>query len=199
MKRDDGDITRRDFVKGTLVGTGAALLTMPAPLVTAAGSDSVNPWNGYPGVGDYARSNGNTESVRTAAHLIRDQKVDGLLGGVNDSGESYDLVIVGGGFAGMAAARTFLREAKPGQTCLMLENHALTGGEAKRNEFVVNGHRITGPQASNVVAVPAENGDWLDTLWNFYEWNSVFHCLLTDLPTRSNNNNLTFFLQCIII
>ena len=176
MKRDtkhetelsafDKDITRRDFVKGTLVGSGAMLLNMPAPILAESVDKAVHSWNGYAGVGDYARSNGNTESVRVAAHLIRDRKVDGLLSKAIDTGESYDLVIVGGGFAGMGAARTFLREAKPGQTCLLLENHALAGGEAKRNEFMVNGHRISGPQGSNLVVLPLEKGDWYDELWN---------------------------------
>ena len=175
MKKHDSDITRRDFVKGTLIGSGAILLTMPAPIMAVAksgdkaaqlGADAVHPWNGFAGVGDYARSNGNTESTRTAAHLIRDNKIDGLLSEAIDTQESYDLVIIGGGFAGMAAARTFLQEARPGQTCLMLENHALAGGEAKRNEFVVNGHKITGPQGSNLTVVPTTKGDWYDALWN---------------------------------
>lgn len=168
MDSGDGEITRRDFVKGTLIGTGAALLTMPAPLTAAFGSDGndgIHPWNGYPGVGDYARSNGNTESTRTAAHLIRDQKVDGLLEDVIDTGESYDLIVVGGGFAGLSAVRTFLKEAKPGQRCLLLENHALPGGEAKRNEFVVDGYKVTGPQGSNLSVVPAKQGSWIDKLW----------------------------------
>jgi hypothetical protein len=66
MNRYDGEITRRDFVKGTLIGSGAGLLTMPAPLAAGIKGDGVHPWNGYPGVCDYARSNGNTESIRTA-------------------------------------------------------------------------------------------------------------------------------------
>ncbi len=161
-----GEITRRDFVKGTLIGSGAALLNMPAPLYGSAGQLPVHSWNGYAGTGDYALSNGNTESIRTAAHLIRDGKFDDLLEGVIDTGESYDLVVVGGGFAGLSAARTFLREAKPGQTCLLLENHALPGGEAKRNEFTVDGYRISGPQGSNVSVVPWEKGGWYDELWH---------------------------------
>jgi spermidine dehydrogenase len=162
----DGDITRRDFVKGTLVGSGAALLTMPAPITAALRDKSVHPWNGYPGIGDYARANGNTENARTAAHLIRDQKVDGLLDKVIDTGESYDLIVVGGGFAGLSAVRTFLKEAKPSQKCLLLENHALPGGEAKRNEFFVDGYRISGPQGSNLTVVPSEKGSWYDELWS---------------------------------
>ena len=162
----DSDITRRDFIKGTLLGSGAMLLDMPAPAALESGPNSFHPWNGYAGIGDYARSNGNTDSTRSAAHLIRDNKVDKLLENAIDTGESYDFVIIGGGFAGLSAARTFQKEGKRGQTCLLLDNHALPGGEAKRNEFVVDGYKISGPQGSNLTVVPYVEGDWYDQLFN---------------------------------
>ncbi|NNM01399.1 MAG: NAD(P)-binding protein [Gammaproteobacteria bacterium] len=162
----DGSITRRDFLKGSLLGSGAALLSMPAPLPACSPGAAAHPWNGYAGTGDYARSNGNTDSTRTAAHLLRDNKTAGLLGDATDTGESYDLVILGGGFAGMSAARTFQKERKPVQTCLLLENHALPGGEAKRNEFIVDGYRISGPQGSNLTVVPTDKGGWYNELFN---------------------------------
>ena len=178
MRNYDNDITRRDFVKGTLIGSGAVLLTMPAPIAEEAGpggkvaqpgAETAHPWDGYAGVGDYARANGNTESTTSAAHLIRDKQIDGIPTGAVDTGESYDLVIVGGGFAGLSAARTFLKEAAAGQTCLILENHALPGGEAKRNEFVVDGYKISGPQGSNLTVVPGVKGDWYDELFDDLE------------------------------
>ena len=109
MRKYDSDITRRDFVKGTLIGSGAMLLSMPAPNTVMARpgdkaaqhhAETVHPWDGYAGVGDYARANGNTDSTTSAAHLIRDKQIDGIPAGAVDTGESYDLVIVGGGFAG---------------------------------------------------------------------------------------------------
>jgi len=163
------DITRRDFLKDSLIGSGAMLLNMPAPITAESANKSIHAWNGYAGIGDYARSNGNTESTRVAAHLIRDKKVDGLLGEAIDTDESYDLIIIGGGFSGLSAARTFLKEGKPDQNCLLLENHALPGGEAKRNEFIVDGHKITGPQGSNLTVVPSVKGDWYDELFNDLE------------------------------
>jgi len=61
MKKDDlkllPDISRRDFVGGTLVGFGAALL--PSCRTPPAGP-SYDPWTGFGGVGDYAISNGLT-------------------------------------------------------------------------------------------------------------------------------------------
>ena len=69
------NISRRDFVNGTLVGLGVALLSPSLPVIGAE-KKSVglfnDPWTGFGGVGDYANSNGNVASVRKAAHLIRD-------------------------------------------------------------------------------------------------------------------------------
>src|SRR5262249_57923710 len=53
-------------------------------------------------------------------------------------GEIYDLVIVGGGISGLAAAY-FYRERKPSARILVLDNHDDFGGHAKRNEFELSG------------------------------------------------------------
>ena len=55
---------------------------------------------------------------------------------------------MGGGFAGLSAALFFKQRASPARTCLILDNAKVFGGVAKRNEFVVNGHRLYAPQAS---------------------------------------------------
>ena len=65
----DASITRRDFVGATLVGSGAMLLGAAAPAFAQGLPTS---WNGYTGIGDYSRSNGNIASVVNAAHGIRD-------------------------------------------------------------------------------------------------------------------------------
>lgn len=132
-------ISRRDFVNGVLVGAGASLLTCPAPAATSA-------WTGYGGVGDYRWSNGNTEAVRNAAHGIRDRLYPDPDLPVR---ETYDVVVIGGGFSGTTAAYEFNKRRKRGQTCLVLENHPIFGGEAKQNEFDVDGHRLVAPQGSN--------------------------------------------------
>src|SRR5215467_8505265 len=62
-------IDRRDFVNSMMVASGAALLGALSPRQILASDD----WTGYAGVGDYARSNGNTYEVITAGHQIRDQ------------------------------------------------------------------------------------------------------------------------------
>ncbi|MDX1460234.1 MAG: FAD/NAD(P)-binding protein [Xanthomonadales bacterium] len=51
-----------------------------------------------------------------------------------ETGENYDLVIVGGGISGLSAA-WYYRQARPDARILVLENHDDFGGHAKRNEF----------------------------------------------------------------
>lgn len=150
-------ITRRDFVNGALVGCGAALVAggEPGAATTAASlAPSGSPWTGYGGVGDYSWSNGNTEAVVEAAHRIRDRLYpDTSAKAIN---ESVDLVIVGGGFSGMTAAYEFSKRSRSQRTCLLLENHPVMGGEARQNEFIVDGRRLTAPQGSNAGLVIKE-------------------------------------------
>ena len=158
------DISRRDFVNGTLVGFGAALLGAAAPGCTAAKKPVgvfSDPWTGFGGVGDYAISNGNVASVREAAHLIRDGLTKSMLDDVEDTGEEYDMVIVGGGFSGIGAAYQFHKEHGSDKKCLILENHPVFGGEAKQNEFEVDGNRLFGPQGSNDFGPPDKDDESL--------------------------------------
>jgi len=127
-------ITRRDFVNGVLVGTGASLLGMPAPLRAQGLTDA---WTGYGGVGDYAGSNGNTAAVVNAAHGIRDGRYEPYIASARPVDDRFDLVVVGGGFAGLAAAYEF-KKARPQRTVLLLDNHPVPGGEAKQNVVEVD-------------------------------------------------------------
>ncbi len=150
-------ISRRDFVNGMLVGSGAALITAKSPAAVSSApnySPSGSPWTGYGGVGDYRWSNGNTETVCKAAHGIRDHLYPEADLPIE---ESHDLVVIGGGFSGTTAAYEFNKQRKPGQTCLMLENHPVFGGEAKQNEFDVDGQHLVAPQGSNGALAVKEN------------------------------------------
>ena len=156
-------ITRRDFVGSTLLGAGAGLLGMASPTairsaqaqtvrapMTGLGAD----WTGPGGIGDYARANGNTHEVVNAAHAgIRNQEFDKALRAATDTGESPDVVIIGCGIAGLAACWTY-RKGRSNGTVLMLDQHPIFGGEAKQNEFEVDGYHLTAPQGSTGMVVP---------------------------------------------
>lgn len=165
-------ITRRDFMNGTLLASGAALLGPLTPLQILAersrsGAESTGgDWDGYGGVGDYKNSHGNPLEVVQAAHRIRDGAFDGPgAPETKDTGEVYDLAIVGGGAAGLGAAYFFQKGKKTQQKCLILENHPIFGGESKQNEFLVNGQRLMGPQGAWRMDLPSTPGGWLNELY----------------------------------
>ncbi len=154
------NMTRRDFVNGVLAGSAAAIF-QPQLALSAVVNDSRRvgeSWYGYGGVGDYAPSHGNTPEVVNTAHRIRDGEFASIPSDLAID-EEYDLVIVGGGMAGLGAAWHFRKHAKPGQKCLMLDNHPLFGGEAKENEFTVNGETLLAPQGANGFFVPPRVDD----------------------------------------
>jgi spermidine dehydrogenase len=142
-------------LNGSLLAAGTALLELSAPLRLIAQD---GPWDGYGGIGDYANSHGNTEEVMRRAHEIRDGRYDRPVANTVETGEIYDLVVVGSGMSGLGAAYYFRMAAK-GLKCLIIENHPIFGGESKRNEFNVNGHRLIGPQGANEFDVPAGPGE----------------------------------------
>src|SRR4051812_26046765 len=104
------DITRKDFLNATLVGTGAALLSSASPADLLRRLDALaapaDPFSGPGGVGDYATSNGDTKAVVDAAHKIRDGAYKTTIKPI-DTDEVYDLIVVGGGITGLTAAYFF--------------------------------------------------------------------------------------------
>jgi spermidine dehydrogenase len=149
----DRNITRRDFLNATLLASGSLLLSPVSPAKLLGASAPDDDWTGYGGVGDYANSNGNTRAVLEAGHRIRDGAFEDTPANVIETGETYDCVIIGGGISGLAAALIFQRQAGEGKTCLVIDNHPIFGGEAKRNEFLVDGHRLIGHQGSALFQV----------------------------------------------
>lgn len=156
---NDGDgVTRRDYLNSTLLGAGSVLLGAACPMhLLGLESD----FDGYSGVGDYHGANGNTLSVLTAGHKIRDGVFEPLPKDITDTSEVFDCVVVGGGISGLAAALAFQRKAGAGRNCLVLENHSIFGGEARRNEFIVDGQHVIAHQGS-AMFFPQFEGTFLD-------------------------------------
>lgn len=175
----DRSITRRDFINSIAVGTGAALLGPIAPAADIAGMGAAA-FNGYAGVGDYVHANGNTWDVVQAAHAMRDGAYRSSAA-ATDTGELFDVIVVGGGFAGIGAAHRVMQLTSGRKTCLVLENHALWGGEAKRNEFLVNGVRLQAPQGSN-------EAGWIPEASDQSEWAKLWREV--DLPMETRYSSL---------
>jgi len=159
----DKSITRRDFVygsslmlAGTLVGGNESLQASVNNLSDYSFDVSAN-WYGPGGIGDYAKSHGNTPELIKTAHQIRSGKFSNQEKMAIDTNEEFDLVVVGGGFSGLSAAYHFNR-LNPSGRVLVLDNHPIFGGEAKRNDFIVNGMHISGPQGSNDFGLPSLDG-----------------------------------------
>jgi spermidine dehydrogenase len=146
----EAPITRRDFLGSTLLASGAVLLGGMTPVELLAARDE---FTGYGGVGEYSSSNGNTLDVLQAGHSVRDGIYDPLPKEIVETAETYDCVIIGGGISGLAAALFLQRQAGPGVKCLVLENHPIFGGEAKQNEFLVDGKQLIAHQGSAIYQV----------------------------------------------
>ena len=72
-------------------------------------------------------------------------------GSTSDLGEEYDLVVVGGGISGLAAAYFYQQEHGRDKKILILDNHDDFGGHAKRNEHDVDGNLLIGEGGSETI------------------------------------------------
>jgi spermidine dehydrogenase len=129
-------IARRDFLNGVAIAAGSIASGMLAGVVTEGlATEAAAPaqHNSYPPRLTGLR--GSHPGSFEAAHKLRDGSLPLHAPG---PAEIYDLVIVGGGISGLAAAY-FYRERKPSARILILDNHDDFGGHAKRNEFDLRG------------------------------------------------------------
>ncbi|MBI5205035.1 MAG: NAD(P)-binding protein [Nitrospirae bacterium] len=144
------NITRRDFLNGALIGAGVVLLDLPSPVRLFAQAKQSGEFGG---IGDYALSHGNTAEVIRIFQAIEGGAYRKTKDEIIDRDERFELVIAGGGLSGLGAAYEFFKNAPKKAKCLILENHPIFGGTAKRNEFIVNGEHLIGPQGSNAFGV----------------------------------------------
>ena len=127
------DITRRDFLNGASVAVGGSLLGTPlsAAFGQAGGAQSQSGY--YPPTRHGMR--GSHPGSFELAHEMRDGRRWDSPGDSIDTGEEYDLVVVGAGISGLSAAWFFRQQAGPDARILVIDNHDDIGGHAKRNEY----------------------------------------------------------------
>jgi len=132
-------ISRRDFLQ-------ASALTTALPAFANAAPDPAI----YPPLKTGLR--GSHEGSFEAAHQLgREGREDWP---APEPAEDYDLVVVGGGVSGLAAAY-YYRASKPDARILILDNHDDFGGHAKRNEFLVRGRHLIGYGGSQTLEAPS--------------------------------------------
>jgi spermidine dehydrogenase len=145
------NITRRDFLNGVALTVGAALL--PSPSFPFSETDYGQSPAYYPPALTGLR--GSHVGSFEAAHSLRDGDFWNQVGQPIDTREAYDLVIVGGGISGLAAAHYFRKAAGPTARLLIIENHDDFGGHAKRNEFRVGTRTLLGYGGTYAIESPA--------------------------------------------
>jgi len=141
-------ISRRDFINGAALGIAAGLT--PAAQIAAQPSR-------YPPLLRGLR--GQHAGSFEAAHAFVRDRDRFAVGGLQPE-DHYDLLVVGGGISGLAAA-WFYRRVHPSARILILDNHDDFGGHAKRNEFMIDGRLVIGYGGSQSIDSP--NSWWSET------------------------------------
>jgi spermidine dehydrogenase len=143
-------ITRRDFLNGMAIGVGGAMAAgwLPGD-VDALLAQGTSP---YPPALTGLRGShvGSFETL----HQLRDGAFWKTAAAPENTGEEYDLVVVGAGISGLAAAYYF-KKARPDARILVLDNHDDFGGHAKRNEYTHNGRTYIGYGGTQSIDSPA--------------------------------------------
>ncbi len=134
-------ITRRDFLNGVALTIGSTMLPHAALALDDSPYAPEKAASYYPPA--LMGMRGNHDGSYTYAHGLRDGDRWNASGTPQSTGETYDLVVIGGGLSGLAAAYFYRKNfaGKKPPRILILDNHDDFGGHAKRNEFRV-GDRI---------------------------------------------------------
>ena len=142
-------ISRRDFLNGTALAVAAGL----TPMQQAAADPARYP----PALAGLRGQHAGSFEVAHA--FAREGQHFGVDGAAVEA--SYDLVVVGGGISGLAAAYFYRRAAGPDARILILDNCDDFGGHAKRNEFTPAQRLLIGYGGSQSIQSPKSL--WSDT------------------------------------
>ena len=129
----DRNISRRDFLNGTALAIASYSL---GDMQTALAANTA----AYPPALTGLR--GQHEGSYEVMHEIRDKEFWKKSGPIAETGEVYDLIVVGAGISGLAAAHLYRQQAGAKARILILDNHDDFGGHAKRNEFTSSGGKF---------------------------------------------------------
>jgi spermidine dehydrogenase len=148
-------ITRRDFLNGVSFTVGASLLAANPMWLEAFGvpqspfAPEKDPAY-YPPTKTGMR--GSHDGSWEVAHAMRDgaEWPDPV-----PESESYDLIVVGAGISGLAAAYFYRKAAGNNARILLLDNHDDFGGHAKRNEFQAGNRLLLGYGGTQSIEAPA--------------------------------------------
>jgi len=149
-------ITRRDFLNGVAVGIG--VLGGAGLIGSASGMEGVGGSGHPPGFYPPALTGmrGSQPDAFDVAHALRDGTFWESAGSPADTGETYDLIVVGGGISGLAAAYFYRKQAGPKSRVLILDNHDDFGGHARRNEFRVGKRLLLSNGGTQSIESPSE-------------------------------------------
>ena len=148
------EITRRDFLNGVALTLGTAIVPSHLSAAFDVDADPEKSPDYYPPARTGMR--GNHDGSFTFAHKLRDGDFWEGAGKPEAIGETYDLVVVGAGISGLAAAHFCRKSAGPQARILILDNHDDFGGHAKRNEFGLGGRKLLSYGGTQSIESPSK-------------------------------------------
>src|SRR4051812_20881440 len=135
----DRPITRRDFLNGVAIGIAATMSAAVWRDIPGGGLLLEAAGFGQDATGYYPPAltgmRGSHDGSFDVSHALRDGRFWQRGGQPLDTKETYDLVVVGAGISGLAAAYFYRARTNRSAKILILDNHDDFGGHAKRNEF----------------------------------------------------------------